>query len=77
MDGVFYTSRIIAHIKFQGAVQVGNVTAPNQMPNIIFSYLMLLALIYDMLDIFLTGLSLKNLNNPYHIIDRNNITEAI
>jgi len=66
IDGVFYSSRILSHIKFMGAETVGGVKVNSQVLNVFFSYMMFLFLWWDMLKLYYAGISLGKAHNPYH-----------
>lgn len=66
IDGVFYTSRIISHIKFVGAQSIAGIESDSQKLNLIVSYIFLMCLGWDLLKLFLIGISLGARINPYH-----------
>lgn len=57
VDGAFYSSRVIAHIK---------ITEQSGILIIIICYLLLLFMTLDLWEIFKTGLNLKKKSNPFH-----------
>jgi hypothetical protein len=77
MDGSFYSSRIITHIKYQDEMTVSKVTADSQKMNVIVAYLMLMFLMFDLLIIYLNGNSLRKAHNPYHLEDQKDHSESI
>lgn len=77
MDGSFYSSRIISHIRFQGEVTVSSITASSQKLNILVAYLMLCLLVFDLVMMYQDGNSLSKLENPYHVQDLTNKTQLM